>query len=304
MSDLSKYVKIIESVEDTTLHEGKIEERFLSQIDIKFSSMRGNFESATHKFFAARKFVSTRQSHPMDIKKVKEITPAMFFEYKKGKRYMVKPEPKYTNDLPSPVQPKRSNEDIPFTPDTTGEFKTVDNNAEDKYTFSALIRYYKNTYYNSMSTRELALNINRKHFDYNDDVTISGIIEQINKEPLSDKVKNRLPDDTIVSKSVEHFGFKTEDELRQAMESSYKYVHDDVQQSREMAAMASPMPSFGRKAIDSEMRNRGVHEPMVARKKSEIVDAYLKRDAKELNRLTKEFHIIYYLYRREFTTNV
>lgn len=275
------------------LMEGKIPEYIMSKIELAFSGNRGKFASASEKFIRVRDVLANRQPDKETKELIKNVTPAMFFQYKQGKRYMIEPDPKKEIKTPPKVS-KDQSKDIPFTVDTTGEFKPLPSDIKDKHTIPEIVKYYKNTYYNSIPTKELANKIIFYHLSYDDKINTDDVVKMIEDAPLDASIKKRLTDDQIIQKSKEHFGFKNDAEIQQAIDTDYKDMVREINFELIRSNTNSVLP-YGDKDYDKEKRynqNFGIRKQKV---QIALVNAYLKRDAKELARLTKELQIMEYI---------
>lgn len=279
------------------LSEGKVPETVMTGLDIRFSGNRGKFKSASEKFIAVRDMMASKTQDKEMQNYIKTVTPASFFRYRKGHRDMIQPEnTPVTKSTYQPITDKDKAKKIPFEVDTTGEFKPLPNEVFKQHLYPAVIQYYKNTYHNSMPSRELATKIVQSHYIGNDDIYVNSVLDSLNKAHVDSSVKSRIDDDTIVSKSVEHFGFNDADEMGAALSNEYSYVHDRIFAARKRYGQISPT-TIHHNQFHQAQRDAGIYRPMLDKAKTEMVRAYLKRDAKALDTYTKEYQLIKYYFK-------
>ena len=294
MECFMRYKDMINNV----ITEGKVPESVMTRLEDRFSANRGKFKSASEKFIAVRNAMASRTQDKEMQNFIKSVTPGDFFRYKKGHREMVIPDEPITNDKYDykPVTPKQRAEKIPFKVDTTGEFKPLPDEIFKKHLYPAIIQYYKNTYHNSMPSRELAKHIAWTHYSHTDDITMDSVLKSLDKAHTDSSVKRRIDDDTIVEKSVEHFGFKTKEQMKNALENDYQYVQEKISARRKQQFLSNPK-TLSHNQFHQDQRDAGIYQPMLIDAKMGIVKAYLKRDAKELDRYTKEYQLIKYVFK-------
>lgn len=293
MEFVMRFQEIIHKI----ITEGKVPESVMSGLDVRFSANRGKFKSASEKFIAVRDVMASRTQDKEMQGFIKSVTPGDFFRYKKGNREMIIPEPTTnTSNNYQPVTPKDRAKSIPFTIDTTGVFKPLDDKIFKQHLYPAIIQYYKNTFHNSMPSRELAKHITWTHYSHDDDVTMDDVLKSLDKAHTDSTVKRRIDDDTIVHKSVEHFGFKSKDEMQSALENDYRYVQERISAKRKQQSLSNPK-SLTHNQFHQDQRNAGIYQPMLIDAKMGIVKAYLKRDAKALDTYTKEYQLIKYVFK-------
>jgi len=294
MEFVMRYQDMIKKI----ITEGKVPESVMTRLEDRFAANRGKFKSATEKFIAVRDAMASRTQDREMQGFIKSVTPGDFFRYKKGNREMVIPDEPTPNDKYDykPVTAKQRAEKIPFTVDTTGEFTPLPDIIFKKHLYPAIIQYYKNTYHNSMPSRELAKKIVQTHYSYSDDITMDSVLKSLNQAHTDSTVKSRIDDDTIVEKSVEHFGFKTDVEMKTALETDYQYVQERISAKRKQQSLSNPR-SLTHNQFHQDQRNAGIYRPMLNDAKMGIVKAYLKRDAKALDTFTKEYQLIKYVFK-------
>lgn len=294
MSDIRKYINLLEQYEGEVIMENKIPEYVLDKLDLKFSANRGKFKSASEKFIAVRDALIRQTLDPETKAKLQIVTPGTFFRFKKGNRDMIAPEEPINTPRPVPSKPVERN-DIPFTVDTSGVFEALPHNIHSKHTMQEILSYYMNTYANSIPTSEIARNVAFNHFQYDDKVKVGDVEKMLNNAKLDPSVKRRLPDDMIISKSIEHFGFKSDDEIRQAIKDDYDGVKSEYdQQRKDRMKVSAPLP-YTPKEYDKEKEWNHFHRTKIDGIKHELILAYLKRDAKKLNHQTKKLQMITFI---------
>ena len=279
--------------------EGKVPESVMTRLEDRFAANRGKFKSATEKFIAVRDAMASRTQDKEMQNFIKSVTPGDFFRYKKGNREMVIPDEPVSNDKYEykPVTPKQRAEKIPFKVDTTGNFTALSDEIFNKHLYPAIIQYYKNTYHNSMPSRELAKHIAWTHYSHSDDITMDTVLKSLNAAHTDSTVKRRIDDDTIVAKSVEHFGFKSKDEMKTALEGEYQYVQERISAKRKQQFLSNPK-TLSHNQYHQDQRDAAIYQPMLMDAKMSIVKAYLKRDARSLDKYTKEYQLIKYVFNR------
>lgn len=278
---------------NTMIVEGKIPEYVMDKIELAFSNNRGKFSSASQKFIAVRDMLAKRQTDSQTSKHISNVTPAMFFQYKKGERYMIEPE-----ESIQPKQdttPKRSRKDIPYTVDATGNFKALPAEVSEDHTIPEILSYYMNTYYNSMPLKELAKNVAFNHFQHHDDISGDDVEKMLLNAEMDSSIKRRLDDETVIKKSIDHFGFKSDDELKQAIQTTHKDLFQEVKDSIRGDISSRPPLPYGDKQYNADLRKGQNTKRLIDETKMKLVDAYLKRDAKLLDHYTKKLQIIEYV---------
>lgn len=290
---MKKYENMLRNI----ITEGKVPETVMSGLDIRFSGNRGKFKSASEKFIAVRDAMASRTPDKEMQQFIKSVTPGDFFRYKKGNRDMIIPEPtNNTTNNYQPITPKDRAKSIPFVVDDTGVFKALDDKVFKQHLYPAIIQYYKNTFHNSMPSRELAKHIMWAHYSHDDDITMDDVLKSLDKAHTDSSVKRRIDDDTIVQKSVEHFGFKTKEEMVDALANDYQYVQERISKQRKQQSLSNPK-SLTHNQFHQDQRNAGIYRPLLDDAKMSIVKAYLKRDAKALDRYTKEYQLIKHVFK-------
>lgn len=273
------------------INEEKIPEFVLEKLDLRFSQAQGKFSSATYKFISVRDTLIS-QTVNADIKRIlSRVTPAMFFQYKKGNRSMIAPEP--TVDKKPPTTSTRPRKEIPYDLSDNDEFETLSQEVADEHTIPEIMTYYKNMYYNVMPTNELAKKIAFAHFSHTDDVNLNDVVKMLNDAKVDDGIKLRIPDDKILEKSKSHFGFENESEIIDAMKNDYADVVEKDRESILMKKKVSPNSTPNEYHRTQFYRNH-YNSALDSTLKS-LINAYLERNAQSLERMTKTYQILEYL---------
>ena len=289
----------VHDISPNLLMEEKIPEYVLETLELHFNKNKGKFKSASEKFITVRDHRVRMTNDPTTKKFMSMVTPAMFFRYKKGVRDMIEPEPSPVSLPKEPASKPVSGGEIPFNVDTTGEFTALPLDLENKHSIPEIIQYYKNTYYNSIPTNELAKKIAFSHFSHTDDVNSKEVEEMINNAKLHDSIKKRLPDEMVISKSLEHYGIKSIDELQDIAAADYSDVKEKIKNSWVSSMKAtSPLP-YAPKRYNQDIKHQQFYAPLIDNAKSDIVRAYLKRNATELKYNTIKLQVIRGMYERK-----
>lgn len=279
------------------LNEGKVPETVMTGLDIRFSGNRGKFSNASEKFIAVRDMMVKRTNDKEMQDYIKSVTPGNFFRYKKGNRDMILPENPVTSRYDhQPITAKDRAKSIPFTVDTSGTFKPLPERVFAQHLYPAVIQYYKNTFHNSMPSRELARHIKNAHYSQTDDITMNSVLKSLDGAHTDSTIKRRIDDDTIVEKSVEHFGFKTKEDMEIAIKNDYQYIKDQISRTRQQQSLSNPK-SLTHNHFHQDQRDAGLYNPMLIDARTNIVKAYLKRDARALDKHTKEYQLIKFIFK-------
>lgn len=275
------------------INEEKIPEFVLEKLELRFSQTKGKYVSATDKFIKVRDTL-IRQTGDPEIKKIlSRVTPAMFFQYKKGNKSMIEPEPITKKDTGQKDTSERSRKEIPYDLNDNDEFKPLPDNIKDEHTIPEIMTYYKNMYYNVMPTNELAQKIAFNHFSHTDDVNADDVVRMLNDAKVDDGIKLRLPDDKILEKSKSHFGFDDETEMLDAIKNEYADVVEKDTNSIMMKKKANPNSAsneYHRKQFYRNHYNSALDSTLKS-----LIKAYIERDAQTLERMTKTYQIMEYL---------
>lgn len=254
----------------------------------RFNMMRGQFSSASDKLNAVKQELI--RSNPTDRKNIEQITPKMFFDFKNGKRYMVP-------TIKRNTAPRKSDKPIKFDVSLSGGFIPLNNETFKSNTLNRVFEYYKNTYYNTMPMKELATNIKRAHLEFNEDYDVPTIEKELERTKVNDSLTKRLDDTTIIEKSIKHFGFSSDEDIKKALTSEFSFIKDDV----DVAGIMKHNRNHDHDSLEyaryaNKQLKRRAYMPHINEAENDIVKAYLARDAKKLDHYTKKLQCITFLY--------